>query len=463
MPTTTGSFAGIYDSQIVSGFDIHKPEYLDKLFERYGDQGQSFFMKLRLMGFEKTVAQDTYYHFEDGLKNPTFHARALVAAPGTGNPMNITLAVADLDAANNFYPRLYDIVNFKGGQQGQIMSINVGTPSAPVLTIYPMKSTAALPGVAAGEEISIVSDAFSEGSGQPKGAVTEPWRYENDMQIIKETIGVTGTELTNQAWVTIGGNGTPVSYYNVDMTSVEYRLQLKGSGALLTGERSDGNRIDPTTNRPILTTEGLIPYIRRTGNIKNYTPGAFAVTDFDAMAKTLDREYAGNVIASMLGIDFHNEIENSLYSYLQNTNVVFAKDMFNAALPNASLSGNDNSKGVNINFSYLLKSERVFGLTRMAEFSNRQTLGITGSNYPKMGVFIPLGQKKNLSTGTLDDKIGVRVKALNGYNRKMEVWDVRGAGPGLKVSQFDEANTYYRMNIGAHFMAGNQFILVEPS
>ena len=41
----------IYASDIVSGFDIHKPEKMNVLFSKYGDQGASYFQLLRSMGF----------------------------------------------------------------------------------------------------------------------------------------------------------------------------------------------------------------------------------------------------------------------------------------------------------------------------------------------------------------------------------------------------------------------------
>jgi hypothetical protein len=45
----------------------------------------------------------------------------------------------------------------------------------------------------------------------------------------------------------------------------------------------------------------------------------------------------------------------------------------------------------------------------------------------------------------------------------MEVWQVGGAGEGLKVTEFDSRNTYQRCHIGAHFRGGNQFVLMEPA
>jgi hypothetical protein len=43
----------------------------------------------------------------------------------------------------------------------------------------------------------------------------------------------------------------------------------------------------------------------------------------------------------------------------------------------------------------------------------------------------------------------------------MEVWQVGGAGEGLKVTDIDERNTYQRTHIGAHQRGGNQMVLLE--
>jgi len=59
------AIAAIYASDIISNFDLHKPEILNTLFNRFGDQGASYFQLIRSIGFEKPVANDTYGHFED--------------------------------------------------------------------------------------------------------------------------------------------------------------------------------------------------------------------------------------------------------------------------------------------------------------------------------------------------------------------------------------------------------------
>ena len=78
------AIAAIYASDIVSGFDIHKPEKLNVLFARYGDQGASFFNLIRSLGFEKQVSLDTYGHFEENRIHETVKVASNVESSGTG-------------------------------------------------------------------------------------------------------------------------------------------------------------------------------------------------------------------------------------------------------------------------------------------------------------------------------------------------------------------------------------------
>src|SRR6056297_2294377 len=88
---------GIYQYQVTSAFDAFKPEHLNKLFSRYGDQGMDEFRFLKTMGWEKEVSNHEYGHWEEGRIIENFQVRSNVADPGAGNSADITLALADLD------------------------------------------------------------------------------------------------------------------------------------------------------------------------------------------------------------------------------------------------------------------------------------------------------------------------------------------------------------------------------
>jgi hypothetical protein len=452
------AIAQIYASDIISNFDLHKPEILNTLFSRFGDQGASYFQLIRSMGFEQSVALDTYGHFEDNHVHEVVHVLANVAQPAVGANISFTLDPVDLDANNNFYVRKWDIMMCPNEVTGSVIDIDVTVPAAPIITLRLNEITDQFPALTAGQELIITSSAFSEGSGQPEGAVSGTWEYDNDAQIIKESMGVTGSEMVNQAWVTITSEGQALpAYYYKGQIDLDYRMALKIDGALLWGKRTTNPIPDPDNkNRLIKTTEGLIPYIRRVGNEQTCVDGAFTVDEFDEMSNTLDREFAGNHILGLLGISLHQDIENALKTYFANTNIQFAKQATNEVLfhSNEALSAS-------VNFTYLTKSERTFMFKRMGGFNNPKLAGADGYSARKMGVFLPLNKKKDPKSGKMIDSIGTRYRALGKYSRRMEVWQVGGAGEGLKVTDIDDRNTYQRGHIGAHHRGGNQFLILE--
>lgn len=451
--------ANIYASDIVSGFDIHKPEKLNVLFSRYGDQGASYFQLVRSMGFEKEVSLDTYSHFEENRIHETCKVNAPVGQPAVGANIVFVLHPDSLDANNNFYVRKWDIILFKNEVTGSVITIDVSSPTAPQITCRLNDVSEQFPALTAGEELVIFTNAFSEGSGQPQGAVRGTWEYVNDAQIIKETIGVTGSEMVNQTWFNVNSMGKNIpAYYFLGQVDIDYRMSLRIDGALLWGKRTTNTAlIDSDTGRPIKTTEGLIPYTRRVGNEQTYVPGAFDVSEFDEMDRTLDREHAGNYILGLLGIKLHQDIENGLVTYFADTNIQYARQTVNEALFNSN-----EALGASVNFKYLTKSERTFLFKRMGVLSNPKLYGADGYGGPALGMFMPINKRKDPVSGNQVESIGVRYRGLGKYKRRMEVWQVGGAGEGLKVTEFDKQNTYQRCHMGAHFRGGNQFVLLEP-
>lgn len=452
------AIAQIYASDIVSGFDIHKPENLNVLFSRFGDQGASYFQLLRSMGFEEQVSLDEYGHWEENRIHEIIHVRDIVAQPAVGDPITFTLDLQDLDVNNNFYSRQWDQILFPNEVPGSITEIDTTIPAAPTITVEPNEITDQFPALAAGEELVIFSDAWSEGSGQPDPALRGVWRYDNCAQIIKETIGYTGTEMVNQTWFNVTSKGQSIpAYYFLGQVDIDYRMALKIDGALLWGKQTTNTAlIDPDTGRPIKTTEGWIPYTRRVGNEQTYVAGAFDVDEFDDMDNTLDREHAGNYILGLLGISLHQDIENSLVTYFANTNINFTKQATNSALFNSN-----EALSASVNFTYLTKSERTFLMKRMGVFNNPKLYGASGYEAPRMGLWMPINKRKDPVSGNMVSSIGTRYRGLGKYNRRMEVWQVGGAGEGLKVTEFDQRHTYMRAHVGAHFRGGNQFVLME--
>jgi hypothetical protein len=451
----TPAISEAYTNQIVSSFDLHKPEKLATIFKRYGDQGMSYFLFMKSLGFDMPVAQETYSHFEENRYHAFMTALAGVSAPGAGNDITFVLDPVSLNANNQFYPRLNDAVLFPNEVSGYIVNINTATPSAPAITVRPNVVTDAIPAISAGDQIIIYSNQFAEGTENPKGALSGTEEFYNDTQIIKETWTATGTEMTNQSWVRL--NNLPnAPYYLTGQPQTEYRYALKVDGALTFGKRTNNpNAIDTATGNPIRTTEGLVPAIRQRGNVIVSTPGTWSVANFDEIVRIYDREGASKTAIAMMGLNKLQENQSVLKAYFNNTNIQMAikgveKGLFRG---NAEMSAN-------LEFQYLTTAGYTFMFSQMGTFTNPQLYGAEGYGMKNYAIFLPVGKLKDPKSGKLCDNIGYRYKKAAGYDRMLEVWNGdSGAGPN-KVTSRDVQNLYWRGHIGAHQMGVNQMVLV---
>ena len=210
-------------------------------------------------------------------------------------------------------------------------------------------------------------------------------------------------------------------------------------------------------SRDLLTTEGLVPYIRRVGRTVNYTPALYAVQKFDEMAKVLDSENAGKYICMLNGLDLDIDIENALVDYLGNTDVQFARERVVKQHFNK-----DADLEVTAGFNYMTKGQRIFALKSMPIFTAQKTYGATGFTTPGLGIVVPMAQRRDKLTDSMVPSFGTRYKEHGNYNRSMEVWNVSGAGPFRKVTSVDLHNYYLRAHVGFHGIAGNQMLLLDP-
>lgn len=460
---STNAIASVLTNQFVSGIDALAPDVYTRLVRRYGDQGGEFFRMLRLMSAEMVVSNVDFDWFEEDRMHETIIVDANVAQPIVGADIVFTLAPASVDANNNFYPRLGDLILFKNEVTGYVADINTTTPTAPIITVRLQDETEQFPALTAGELLVIFSGMFSEGSGQPKSAIDKVDRIQNSTQIIKETLTYTGTAATDMTWLRFDGkNGTQQlpgdPYYVKEQASVDYRMELKISGALLFGKKTNNTAaIDPDTGRPYRSTQGLIPAIRERGNRKLHVPGTWTISDFDDMDRIFDREGASSYVLGLMGINFQQENNNVLADYFKNTNIEMAVRRASTEL----FAGNESMQAT-ANFEYLQKNGRCFLFRRMPEFSNPKLYGANGYPMPNYAVFVPYGET-NVKMGDGSSKklksLTVRYKGLGQYNRKSEVWRIGSLGP-TKLIDADQESTYMRTDLGLMATAMNQAVLV---
>lgn len=446
-----------YFENIVTSFDLNITKWLPKLYRRYGNQGTDVFDLLMALGFERTDSVTTIRHFEENWIHQSFKVNAQTAG-AAGAARNLTLHPDSLDASNRFYPRVNDVVTFKNETTALIKSIDTTTPTAPVLSVVPFDVTKAIPAVAAGEVITITSNAFSEGSTQPVGRFSGAWAYVNYNQIIKESIGASGTQMTNETWVKTMDGKNIEGWFNKGLLDIDHRQKINMQGVFMTQELTTNPLITDSlnSNEKITTTEGLFPYLKRVAIPYAYTPGTLSVTDFNAIERLMSRQYSPRHVASLVGQDIDIELEDVLQEYFKFSNIQYTTETSNTKLfgdtPDAKAMAAD------IAFQYFTKGQRVYCLKRLQALNDPQTYGADGYTYPGRAIFVPLEKRIDPKSKNSIPAIGVVFKAMGANSRKAEVWDYGAAGGGQKLGAQDRRDWYMRSEVATEFFGGNQFV-----
>lgn len=433
----------------ISIFDIHKPEKLNILFRKYGDQGLGFFNVIDTLGYKKPVKQTAFSHFEEDFIHENVEVRTDVADPTVGLPLLFTLATTDLDASNNFYIALGDDVMLANQVTGTVTVVDISTPTAPVITVEPHDSTDNLGAVTAGDKVVIYSNNFAEGTTQPAGKVANTTEFSFSVKIIKVTNTMTGSEMTNQTWFSTMSDGKKIpAYYMKGQFDSEYEMMLRISNAMLF-DRATTNTVLTTTNNRTMT--GLVPWLRTNGNTSTYNLGFFAFNDFDSSNNTLDQNFAPAELLSLLGLGLMTEWENLFVDTFDQGALVYGEFK----------GGARKSVDLNIGFKSLTKTERTWHLHNMKVFNHPKLFGSAGFDIANMGVITPMDKKKEATTKNRIPSIGLRYKQLGDYSRKMNVWTTGGAGQGQKTSQTDDRQVNILSECGSQYIAANRFFLWE--
>ena len=479
----------ISTSEIITTFSVDKPEIKNVLYRALGKQGANWFPLLDTLGMTEAVAQDIQQFFEEDYIHQTVHVGAggiLSYNAGTGV---MTFLLDTTNGSNDFlagssttpYPgtpiyynpvKQYDILAFPSGSDPILFSVTSISGTYPTVTIHctqiDLTQTFTSGNYPQSTEISIITNAFPEGTDQPVGQVNKPLIDYNRVQIVKSNAIWTGTQATNQAWVTqySDDSGAILGYYVVGSKNAEYELGLAMDTALLFGRVTTTSIIDATSNEPVKSTEGHITRARRKGNVINYTSGAFSMGLFDTADAILEKQWASEYMFQGSGITLDNEKDNVLKSYFQFTDVNYVQPQAEASLFGFAQSMGSSMEGARaiVNFRYLQKGLRTYCFTRMPQFSNPKTMGITGMTTPALGLIAPIGTKPDAKDPSNRlPYFGMIYKQLGGYSRKTEVWQLSGAAPGQKVLSTDLNKLCFRSHIGASAVGSNTNILFDPA
>ena len=104
----TAAIEAIYTHDLVSSFDILKPDVWAKLIRRHGKQGGEFFSTIRALGFSVPTSNEDYSHFEDDWIHETIQAVTPIVIGAAGAVTTFTIGPNSIPVNGNHYIRIKD-------------------------------------------------------------------------------------------------------------------------------------------------------------------------------------------------------------------------------------------------------------------------------------------------------------------------------------------------------------------
>lgn len=480
---------GVESDQLIFGTQLlqQNPFMLGEYFRNHGNYYTTLTKLLPLIGktAKRRVSHSpTTGHWEKPRTKMTFTVGAITAG-AEANQSIITLSEDDMANDNgniSSLPRVKDTFQATAGghmyriiEKDRTVNPNTIVVEADEPDFDPENE------IIAGSICNIFSNISGEGTGQNPGLRTRRYYYENTFWIVKDTEGVTGSNLTTQV------KFQPVPGTNLlwmeGLKEMELRHQyLKGStwmfGKQPTGWTETSTFMEEEAT--IRGTQGLIDFIKQSGYEMEIDPNDVDINDLYALAAY----YASinlptDTIVLAQGYDINVAYEKALADKLNYNWVIGVSDKFvadNFKKNWAETMGRDyNAEGafLNMGFKGFALGQFTFLQTAAPEFNNSGGAGAIG--YSNWQVAIPLGDTTVTDNNGLEFQtsyVGYEVRGSNGYVREDELWAEAGAGNAsvisnktqlYKTSPIDGVKFYVRTEMAPHFALGDQMALITPN
>ena len=294
--------------------------------------------------------QQDFSHFEADRRMPKILATA-TAAGGAGQAATFTLDASAITtvglnkspylatntATNKGVPvRVHDTLLIPAQSGTNKFStliyayVNAVDADAGTFTALPFDVSVTIPAISTAAEIVIYGNAFGEGSKDNESMTTSVTKYTNNTQIIRDKFEITGSAASEKLWFKVNGNFYWTFKGEADLLK---RFNNFKELTLLTGKKidnpaiSDGNvAADGTGYGAVKTTEGLISQVVSNGNNVSYAAGTgLQITDFEALAKALDKNKGAKQNMVLCGMDLSLQIDKMIRTDFQNSGFNFRR------------------------------------------------------------------------------------------------------------------------------------------
>lgn len=418
---------------------VNKVDNRDKLVRTFGDQSVSGLNGLlEMVG---AVRQEATHDFVQWWEETRLHA-AITATAGSAIAPTDTAAevfnVVAADAKHNVV-KPGDVILIEGYVRAYVTAV-----SGLAITALPYKATWGIT-VASGAtvKIALIGNEFKQGSDQPTDFIgSNVVKRDNTFSIIKSIFAVTGSQMTNIAWVQDPESGKPMWYLKQE-ADTRQRFADYQEMMLVLGEKAANTTLAGSTH-DINGAEGLFAAVENRGIVH----GGYVDTlgEIDDIIKALDKQGGA--------------MEYAVYS--NRTQMLNLDDLIAAANNGAGANGssfgvfnNDQNMAVTLGFKSFNRGGYTFHNKAWKLLNEPTLLGQT--DYYKF-IMIPMDSVVDAKTGIAAPSLEKNYKAADGYSREMEHW-LTGGARGVYNDTVDRLQMNYRSECNLVTRAANRFVL----
>jgi hypothetical protein len=460
--TSPSHVQGVESDQLIFGTQLLQQNPF-MLADYYRNHGNYFTTLDKLMPFigkgatRRVSYSPTTGHWEKPRVKTTITVGGITAG-SEANEAVITLSANDMANDNGYVsslPRVKDEIQFRaGGHIYRIIEKNTNVNPNQITVQADAPDFDPQDEIIVGSVGSIFSNISGEGTDQNKALRPRRYYYENTFQIIKDTEGVTGSNLTTKVKFEPVPDTNLIYMDGLKDMDLRHRSQIGKTwmfGKQPTGWTEESEFMDETAT--IRGTQGLIEFIRQSGHTMGIDPNDFDINDFYALSA------------------YFSSINRLNYNWVIGVSDRYVADNFKRNW--AQTNGRDyNPEGAFINYGFkgFALGQFTYMQTSAPEFSDMQGMGAIG--YNDWMVAIPLGQTSVTDNTGLEFQtayVGYEVRGAEGYVRENELWMRAGAGNDrvirnrgdlVKTWGIDGVLFYVRTEMAAHFALGDQLALI---
>ena len=420
---------------------VNKVDNRDKLVRTYGDQSVSGLNGLlELVG---AVRQEATHDYVQWWEETRLHAAISATADGaiaTTDTGAKSFDIVAADAKHNVI-KVGDVLLLEGYVRAYVTAV-----SGLVITALPYKATWGITKAdGAAVKMALIGNEFKQGSDQPGDFVgSNVVKHENTFSIIKSIFAVTGSQMTNIAWVQDPESGKPMWYLKQE-ADVRQRFADYQEMMLVLGEKAANTTLSGSTH-DINGAEGLFSAVENRGIVH----GGYVdqLSEIDDIIKALDKQGGA--------------MEYAVYG--NRTQMLNLDDLIAAANNGAGANGssfgvfnNDANMAVTLGFKSFNRGGYTFHNKSWKLLNEPTLLGVAGADHYKF-IMIPMDSVVDAKTGIAAPSLEKNYKAADGYSREMEHW-LTGGARGVYNDTVDRLQMNYRSECNLITRAANRFVL----